>query len=237
MESNFAINQILLRYNSSPEKNLKYAYEELKSINIDLEFIYTLLRTFEDEKTFSQNEYKKFPVEVIIDYIRRTHRYYLAKKLCEIEQSISILLKDYSGSHPLLHILNNFFFDYKNGLAAHIHAEETYLLPYIHSLLLFEQGKLSIPEYFVTTKNYSVQAFIEAHHDTEQDLSNVRSAILEYHPPKTNQTPYRILITQLKEFEKDLSVHALIEDRVLIPRTLELEKECNEAFYQKIKMN
>jgi regulator of cell morphogenesis and NO signaling len=230
MEMQFPIYQILQRYQLPVDRNLLYSYEELQRTNIDQQFIYALLHTFEDEKTFSENQYQKFSLEIIIDYIRKTHKYYLTKKLCEIEQSIDILLADYSDSHPLLRILNNFFSEYTADLASHINIEERELLPYIDTLLKFEKDEAGTKEYLVATKRYSLKKFVEGHHDTEQDLSNIRNAILNYQPPTTNQTPYRILITQLHAFETDLSVHALIEDRVLIPRALQLEEKLNNVF-------
>jgi len=237
MESQFPINQILQRYQLPDDKNLLYSYEEFRRINIDQRFIYTLLKAFENEESFSEKEYEKFSLEIIIDYIRRTHRYYLTKKLCEIEQSIHILLKDYSGNHPLLRILNSFFSEYTTDLTIHIREEEKQLLPYIKYLLKFEKTEASAAEFFIVTKDYSLQTFINSHHDTEQDLSNVRNAIRNYQPPKTNQTPYRILLTQLQAFEKDLSVHALIEDKVLIPRALKLEEKLTRLFNRKVKLN
>lgn len=232
METQFSMNQIMQRYNLPINRNLLYAYEELQRTNIDQEFIYTLLHTFEDVRTFSGQEYEKFSLELIIDYIRKTHRYYLTKKLCEIEQSIDILLKDYSGSHPLLFILNNFFAEYQADLTSHIRTEEKRLLPYINNLLKFDKQEIDIEKYFEAKENYSLKTFVDSHHDTEEDLSNVRNSILNYQPPKTNQTPYRILISQLHSFEIDLSVHALIEDQVLIPRALQLEEKLNNLYYR-----
>jgi regulator of cell morphogenesis and NO signaling len=232
MEIQFPLYQIMQRYYMPVDRSLLYSYEELQRTNIDQQFIYVLLHTFEDEKTFSENDYQKFSLEVIIDYIRKTHNYYLSKKLCEIEQIIEILLKDYTGGHHLLHILNNFFSEYTKGLTSHISVEEKQLLPYINCLLKFEKGEIEEERYFTATKNYSLKTFVENHHDTEQDLSNVRKTILNYQPPTTNQTPYRILITQLHSFETDLSVHALIEDKVLIPRALKLEEKLSKLSYQ-----
>ena len=225
MEMEFSMNQIMQRYHLPINRNLLYSYEELQKANIDQQFIYTLLHTFEDRRTFSEQEYQEFPLEIIIDYIRKTHRYYLTKKLCEIEQSIGILLKDYSGNHPLLYILKNFFSAYTADLTSHIRIEEKQLLPYINCLLKVDKQELEIEKYLAEKEKYSLKTFIESHHNTEEDLSNVRNTILKYQPPKTNQTPYRILITQLRSFEIDLSVHALIEDKVLIPRALQLEEK------------
>ncbi|MEJ7588001.1 MAG: hypothetical protein WKI04_10620 [Ferruginibacter sp.] len=233
MEAQFSINQIMQRYYLPLDRNLLYSYEELQRTNIDQEFIYALLHTFEDEKTFLEEDYQKFSLEIIIDYIRKTHRYYLTKKLCEIEQSIEILLKDYSGNHPLLNILNDFFSEYTADLTAHIRTEEKELLPYINCLLRFEKQETGLDAYLAAIKRYSLKSFVDSHHDTEKDLSNVREAILQYQPPASNQTPYRILLTQLHAFETDLSVHALIEDRVLIPRALKLEEKLYSLFYQK----
>jgi len=230
METESAINQIMQRYHLTAHGDLLYSYEELRRINVDRQFIYTLLQTFEDENSFSEEDYKNHSLEIIIDYVLRTHRYYLNKKLLEIEQSIHILLKDYSDNHPLLSILNDFFAEYTTDLTAHIREEEKYLLPYIKRLLKYEQEQSDAASYFSETKNYSLRNFIDNHKDTEKDLSDVRNTILNYQPPVTNKTPYRILITQLQVFEKDLSVHALIEDRVLIPRALQLEKKLNKLF-------
>lgn len=225
MENEFPMTQIIQRYNLAIDKNLLYSFEELRRLDIDQPFIYTLLQTFEDEKIFSEEDYEKFSLDLIIDYIHRTHSYYLTKKLPEIEQNIQILLKDYSDNHPLLHILNNLFREYANELASHIRAEEKDLLPYIKSLLNQQNEEKNTGKHFTEKSAYSLQTFIDNHQDQEKDLSYVRNAVLEYQPPATNQTPYRILITQLQAFERDLFVHALIEDRVLIPRALRLEKK------------
>ena len=215
MENNFPENQILQRYNVALDKNILYSYEELRSIDIDQQFIYSLLQTFEDEKSFSEEEYNKYPLEIIIDYIHRTHRYYLSKKLYEIEQTINILVKDYSDNHPLLEALKSFFKEYSLSLKSHVLAEEQELLPYIKNLILARNKTKNQEEVRQILANYSLQTFINSHLDTEQDLSMIRETILNYNAPKTNQTPYRILLSQLETFEKDLSVHALIEDKVI----------------------
>ena len=79
--------------------------------------------------------------------------------------------------------------------------------------------------------------FRSHHHDTELDLREVRRSILYYNPPATNQTPYRILLSQLEAFEKDLAVHALVEDKVLIPRAMKIEDDLNRLLMEKARSN
>ena len=117
-------------------------------------------------------------------------------------------------------LLHAFYADYTRHLTRHIEMEERELLPYITTLEL-EGGKQQ------KKQKLSIADFINQHHDTEKDLEDVRNAILHYSPPEDQQTPYRILLSQLQVLEKDLAIHALIEDDVLLPRALALEAALN----------
>lgn len=52
----------------------------------------------------------------------------------------------------------------------------------------------------------------------------IKAILLECEPSITNKTSFRVLIEQLNNFEKDLNIHAFIEDKVLIPKLFDLEK-------------
>jgi len=212
-ENDMTYRQVMQRYTSP-----------LQGINPD--FISALLRAFE-EKPFSAIDFEAFPIELVVEYIKRTHVYYLEKKLPEIEQSIFLLSGLYASHHPILATLQNFFHAYSEDLTAHIQAEETTLLPYIAVLSKCLSNPLHYSEYIMSSAEYSVEKFLAAHHDTEDELADIRDAIRLYEPPVTNASLYRILLTQLQTFEQDLCVHAHIEDLVLIPKALQMEAELN----------
>lgn len=132
-------------------------------------------------------------------------------------------------------MLNTFYADYREHLTEHIRLEKTHLLPYIEILLRIEGSDIPYTE--LNNRQFSLKGFTENHHDTEGDLSRVRNIIQQYQPPSTNQTPYRILISQLQAFEKDLNVHALIEDQILVPRALELERNALAELTRRAKGN
>ena len=219
---NFEMKQVLSRYYVDGAHGMVYSFEEFKALGIDPDFIYCLLGLFEDPEEFTVTNFDRFSLHVIIDYVRKTHQYYLFKKLPEIEQSIHLLISAYPLAHPLLVVLHNFFADYQRDLTRHIEIEEKHLLPHITSLLLLQQTSGVVPG---TESSYSIRRFFEQHHDTERDLREVREAMIQYDPPATNQTLYRILLSQLQVLEKDLAIHAIIEDKVLVPRAIELEKK------------
>ncbi|HEV3324060.1 MAG TPA: hemerythrin domain-containing protein [Puia sp.] len=190
------------------------------------EFIATLLRVFE-EKLFSAHDFDAFPVEIIVDYIQRTHVYYFEKKLPEIEQSIMLLSGLYDSHHPILAALQNFFHRYVQDLSEHIGTEEQLLLPYIKILQDAEKTPAHFSGFVLARRDYSIDRFLSDHHDTEDELKDIRQTIRLYDPPQTNASLYRILLTQLQAFEQDLCVHAHIEEEVLIPKALKMEKDLN----------
>jgi len=208
-----------------PQVMLRYATQPPSS-GEQTEFIATLLRVFE-EKLFNAREFDPFSLELIVDYIQRTHIYYLEKKLPEIEQSILLLSGHYGSQHPILIALQNFFRLYVQDLSEHIQAEETYLLPYIEQLREAGHTPADFSRFLIARRDYSIDRFLNDHHDTEDELKNIRQTIRLYAPPQDNESLYRILLMQLQVFEQDLCVHAHIEEEVLIPKAQQLEKEFN----------
>jgi regulator of cell morphogenesis and NO signaling len=207
--------QVMQRYASQPLQQEDHA-----------EFIAALLRVFE-EKLFCAGDFAGFPLPLIVDYIQRTHIYYLEKKLPEIEQSILLLSGYYDQQHPILAALQNFFRHYVRDLSDHIAAEETNLLPYLGVLREASLTATGFSRYLLMRSEYSIDRFLREHHDTEDELKDIRGTIRLYEPPVTNESLYRILLAQLHIFEQDLSIHAHIEEEVLIPKALALEKELN----------
>lgn len=229
MFSSLYTRQILQRY--SPQ------LPALKSCTFD-DLVHELSVTFEFPGEFNHKAFMPFPIELIIDYIRKTHRLYLFKKLPEMEQSILLLLEDYSSHHPLLAILHDFYSAYKINLSLHICEEEQHLLPYIEYLLHAESKGLDAYTFFKQSQRYSLEEF-EADHkdDNEKDLQQIREIILMYDPPLTNASPYRILLQQLQNFERDLTVHGLIEDHVLVPRMKVTAHQLQEKYNRILRNN
>jgi regulator of cell morphogenesis and NO signaling len=214
-ENNEYYPQVMQRYTSQPH-----------ATGAQTEFIGTLLRAFED-RLFSAADFGCFSVELIVDYILRTHVYYLEKKLPEIEQSILLLSGHYDSHHPILTALRNFFHRYVTDLSEHIRAEETLLLPYIALLSEAAATPAGLSRFLLMRDDYSINRFLDEHHDTEDELRDIRQTIRLYDPPSTNESLYRILLAQLHTFEQDLCVHANIEEQVLIPKACELEGQLN----------
>lgn len=221
--------QILQRYQPRNRQSNEHGFNEL---------IFQLSLAFEDPSDFNPQPYLQLPVELLLDYIRRTHRLYLFRKLPEIEQSIRLLLQDYSDDHPLWSILLGFYSDYRKELSNHICEEEQHLLPYIDFLLKAAKQPRTLHSTWQMTRNYAMARFAENHDDDhEKEIGSLYTVISRYEPPRTNGTPYRILLHQLRNFERDLLVHGMVEEKVLTPLMLNVEKSVLQEFLNRVKRN
>lgn len=160
-------------------------------------------------------------IQDLLQALKTSHGVYLNSKLPEIEQSIYSLYSKQTNSDNVLLMLCGFFISYQKKLVAHIQYEEVFLFPYIESLLELQQtGKPIDRERF---GNFTLKQFFENHSNLEEDLNEVRKKITENIEGLKTPLAFRIFLSQLEHFEKDLAIHAVLEDEVLLPRLVDLE--------------
>jgi len=236
-ENSYLLTQVMQRYTIDPLTEIGHFHPMQASLgDMNREFITSLLHAFED-KQFNAADFEAYGIELVVDYIQRTHAYYLLKKLPEIEQSILLLSGLYTAGHPILAALQNFFREYCRDLTEHINEEEEKLLPYIVLLRNAVATPLDLSSYILARQQYSIARFLSEHHDTEDELKDIRETIRLYNPPATNESLYRILLSQLETFEQDLHVHAQMEELVLIPKARGMETGLERHLSQAAKAN
>ncbi|RMG27424.1 MAG: hypothetical protein D6730_07260 [Bacteroidetes bacterium] len=184
-----------------------------KCPNVD--FLVDILRVFDEEIAFDAAHFRQYPIEVVLDYLEKTHQYYVQKRLGEIERSIDQLLENCSRQRPLLLLLTHFFASYKYRLMAHIELEEQQLFPYIRRLMV--EGPQA-------SASLSLESFIHGHQDDQihEKWEKILAIIQLKHPEVVQLMPFRILMTQMDHFGRDLQLHELLEEEVLIPLALAL---------------
>lgn len=170
---------------------------------------------------FPEKLIQQVAIQDLLNALKKSHGIYLNSKLPEIEQSIYNLYSKQTNSDNVLLMLCGFFISYQKKLVAHIQYEEVFLFPYIESLLDFQKtGKPIDRERF---GNFTLKQFFNNHSNLEEDLNEVRNKITENIEGLKTPLAFRIFMTQLEHFEKDLSIHAVLEDDVLLPRLVEME--------------
>jgi regulator of cell morphogenesis and NO signaling len=197
-----------------------------KSNGLELDFLVEILNLFDNDEQFPRNTLSYYPIPVILDYLQRTHKYYLGKRLFELERTIQIIHDDFPDDNRLCPLLDNFFAEFKTELWEHIELEENYLFPHIQFLMTCAQAGKKTQWLQRKLKNFSLEQFIADHNDnSEQRLLEIQMFIGDSCRPMHRFSPLHIFLKQAQGFEKDLRIHALVEDDVLIPKALEMEQQ------------
>ena len=179
---------------------------------------------FIDPDRFDASLFEEISMKTVLEYLSNGHKLYRDKKLPELQWNVAQLIESLGYSHPLSIYLTQFVKRYHESLIAHMDEEDNYVFPYINQLLK-NQTKTSVLRPATFLNGWSnLATFLLAHTDTEADLNMVGQLLKSYSTQANLAPQINRILTQLSLLELDLHIHAKIEDEVLIPKALQLEK-------------
>lgn len=188
----------------------------------------TLLQNLNDVLESENNngvDFNSWPLDLMVDYIEKTHHRYVEDKTIILTQFLDKLCKVHGAAHPELFKVNELFTAGAGELAQHMKKEELILFPFIKRMVKTkeEDGVLSQPS-FGTVSNPIAMMMHE--HDNEGDrYREIASLTNNYKPPSDGCTTYKVAFAMLKEFEEDLHKHIHLENNILFNKAVILEKE------------
>jgi len=199
--------------------------EVCKAHEVNTDFFLEIANAYLDESYIPGEGLSLFSLGTVVDYLRGTHDYYLDIAFPMVEEKILRLLSHSSLSEKEVGLVTGFFNDYKQEFMAHISEEDQHILPYI--LELEKQSALKIPDpsFLKKLQSYSIREFEQEHDRLETSLEHLSRLIIKYLPPFEDFQLCHQVLHDLSDLVKDLSDHANMEDKVLIPRVAELEKQ------------
>lgn len=166
----------------------------------------------------------------LIDYILDTHHAFTRDEMERITALAEKVESKHGGNHPELQGVRALFLKLCDDLRPHMFKEETILFPYVMQLeQAAAEGRPTPFAPFGTVGNPVRRMMFE--HDTAGDiLRELRAVADDYAAPADACISYRALYEALEGFEKDLHQHIHLENNVLFPRAVELEKRVNGEF-------
>lgn len=170
-------------------------------------------------------DFNSWPLDLLADYIEKTHHRYVEEKTTIIMQFLNKLCSVHGGNHPELFKINTLFSECAGELAQHMKKEELILFPFVKKMVNTKEteGALAQPA-FGTVSNPIAMMMHE--HDTEGErFREIASLTNDYRVPADGCTTYRVTFAMLKEFEENLHTHIHLENNILFPKAMELEKE------------
>lgn len=195
--------------------------------NIDVNFFLDIANTYHHKDYFPKKQLQKYPVKSILQYLRNTHHYYIERKLPELEQLLKHTIKICYKEEQTAGLIISFFSGYKEQLIQHIEKEEKDVFPYVYWLesAINSQGQTVTPPNF---EQYSIEHYKNTHDDVEEKLTDLQNLIIKYLPDPCDMYACNKLLFEIFALENDLNDHSRIEEKVMIPKALGIEKDLKD---------
>jgi regulator of cell morphogenesis and NO signaling len=199
--------------------------------SIDVDFFLEIVNSYNNKNYFPKRQLQGFSLRLIIEYLRKSHDFYLNTKIPQIAQLLK-QLSDFAGSFTIesLQLIDKFFKEYKNELSVHIQREENKVYPYVFSVEEAFLTKNPTQEIITFIHKYSMEDYENEHDNVEDKLFDLKNIIIKYLPLPVDSNLSNAILFELFRLETDLKDHARIEDKVLVPKVKYMEKWILEHF-------
>lgn len=169
----------------------------------------------------NQHDFNSWSLSFLADYIVNVHHNYVNKNLPVLLEYSKKVAEHHGKQYEYLYTVSEKIVALANELNTHMKKEEQILFPLIKML---ENGSKS-------TGFKTIQDPIwvmESEHDAAGDiLKEIRTITNDYSLPKNACNSFSLLMHKLEDFENDLHIHIHLENNILFPNSLELEKSIN----------
>ncbi len=179
----------------------------------------------------------QFPIDLIIEYLKHAHYIFIKQKLpylSHLIQRMDITASPYSHAIKDLKFVFPLFVE---DFIHHIYEEEDTLFSYLISLNNYLKGKGNISKLYFEMENHSLSQFASEHQEHDDEMMGIRQITNEYSLQAKAPLHLRVIYAELQALEQQLKTHAKVENEILFPKALALEKQVRNAFKLKVGLN
>ncbi|WP_185289617.1 iron-sulfur cluster repair di-iron protein [Chryseobacterium lactis] len=202
-------------------RTIEEAYHNKK---LDPEKIYAELEALPGNEG-SSIDFNSWPLDLLADYIEKTHHRYVEEKTPVLQAFLDKLCKVHGGRHAELFEINTLFNESAHDLATHMKKEELILFPFVRNMMKAKISGQPLPQATFGTVENPVHMMEHEHTAEGERFRKIAEMTNEYTPPADACNTYKVAFAMLQDFENDLHKHIHLENNILFPKAIRLEKE------------
>lgn len=171
-------------------------------------------------------EFDEWDLDFLADYIINIHHRYLKRALPEIEAYVKTFLEGHRKKFPELVELEEVIDKFMKEFPPHMAQEEEILFPYIRQIFYAWKNQESYARLLVRTLRKPVEEVMQKDHiSTGNTLHRLREITDNYIPPANACLAHKVTFAKLKELDAELVQHIHLENNILFPKAIAMEKE------------
>lgn len=166
------------------------------------------------------HDFDAWDLGFLADYIYNVHHRYIRENGPLIEQLAEKVASRHGAAHPELVALAKGLGGLMEELYSHLQKEERVLFPAIKTM----EGGDGSHQASIGIQG-PVQVMEAEHGSAGDELRALRKLTRDYRLPADACNSYTYLFDKIKEFENDLFQHIHLENNILFPKAVKMEKE------------
>lgn len=192
--------------------------------NVDLEALLTDLQSL-DQVQDRGMDYNSWKIDFLTDHIVNVHHHYVEENSPLLLQYSKRVNHVHGQQFPELAEIEDLVKEVVQEMAGHQRKEELILFPFIKKMMQAkaEGTELAVP-HFGDIEN-PIKMMEDEHDEAGEIMRKIAKLSNNYTPPQGACNTYRAFFAKLEEFEDDLHHHIHLENNILFPKALKLEKE------------
>lgn len=178
-----------------------------------------------------------YPVDLVIEYLKHAHYIFIKRRLPYIASLVAELPNEESSYQHIVKDLKFVFPLFVEDFIHHIYEEEDNLFGYVAQLKKVLLKQYNPSKLYYEMEKYSIQQHAIEHDAHDDEMKGIRNITDDYTIDDNAPLHIKVIYAELESFEKSLITHARIEDEILFPKALVLEREVKMVLQQKVRSN
>ncbi|MCG8320763.1 MAG: hemerythrin domain-containing protein [Cytophagales bacterium] len=223
-----------IKFYDYSEKTLKQVCDEKQ---LDIQKVIKSLESVRKNDHQASIKLVSYPIELIIEYLKHTHYLFIKQKLPFIARLLENIDEKHFHTNNFVEDLKIVFPLFVQDFIVHIYEEEDTLFNYILHLKKALQGEITPSVIYYQMEKHSIQKYAMEHEQHDDEMQGIRKITQNYKCHNSDDLPLRVLISELENFDKELVIHANVENNVLFPKAMQLEADVKKWMADKVKFN
>ena len=174
-----------------------------------------------EEKT---TDFNAMALDSLVNYIEETYHTYIREKTPALLQFLKKINEVHGANHPELAEIYNLFSQSAMDLSMHLQKEEQILFPIIRDYVEAEKSGAAAEQGHCGTVKNPISVMMGEHDMEGERFRKISELSKGYTVPADGCNTYRAAYEMLDEFERKLHEHIHLENNILFPKAIELEK-------------
>ena len=199
--------------------------EACKEVGVDTGQLIEQLETIVAQKDPDSEYFNNLSLTELSDYVVNQHHKYVHESIPPLKKNLEKICQVHGEHHPELFAIKELFFDSAGDLTMHMQKEELMLFPFIKRLELARKNNTPLPRSPFGSISNPIAMMLADHQNEGDRFDQISKLSDNYQVPEDACMTYEVAFRQLCDFENDLHRHIHLENNILFPKAIELEKQ------------